>query len=180
MLRGQFCFLPVLGLLLSSILPLYAQTGAAVQAAVAPIATAKSVYLGSGGGGCPAFSQFSFTDDGNRAYDSFRAALLRWNKLRLAASPAQADLDAEITLKCPVPPPGSTGKMIGLAQTIDSRVRLELRIWDVKTRLPVWTLTEFIAPALLQRNRDRNFDRAMRHLVSRFEALNEGQSDPGF
>jgi hypothetical protein len=46
-----------------------------------------------------------------------------------------------------------------------------LVIYDRKTRYVLWTLTESVEVALLQKTHDRNFDNAIMALVDNFEAL---------
>lgn len=76
------------------------------------------------------------------------------------SSPAEADLIFEISwvltdtgLKLPV-----------LGQ-------LRLLVVDPKTRVTLWNFTEYVRGALLLRNRDKNFDRAINTIVDRLKKL---------
>lgn len=86
-----------------------------------------------------------------------------------AGSPAEADLVFEIGFTNPfieehVSGGGGTGLSVSSRPVSDSQFRLV--IIDPGTRINLWVFTEHIAPALLQGNRDKNFDQALNSLVN--------------
>ena len=83
-----------------------------------------------------------------------------WGQRELVSSPADADLVFEISwvltdtgLKLPV-----------LGQ-------LRLLVVDPKTRITLWSVTEYVRGAMLLSNRDKNFDQAMNTIVNRMKIL---------
>lgn len=141
----------------------------------AAIAAAKRIFISNAGGGCSPFGESAFSGDSNRPYDQFYAAVKSWGRYELAAAPADADLDFELRFSCPaagenVVKGGSLGPMY------DPQFRL--LILDVRTRLVLWGITQHVQPAMLEGNRDKNFDRAMTALMSSLKLLVAGPSAP--
>jgi len=58
----------------------------------------------------------------------------------------------------------------------NSDPRFRLAIVDIKTHVQLWVLIEHVRPALLQGNRDKNFDEALVRLVDNAKALTAGTS----
>jgi hypothetical protein len=49
--------------------------------------------------------------------------------------------------------------------------QLRLALVDPKSRITLWTFTEYVRGALLLGNRDKNFDHAMNTIVNRAKVL---------
>ncbi len=142
----------------------------AVPAAPVPaqIVAAKKVFISNAGGGCTPFGQVGFSGGPDRPYDEFYAAVKDWGRYQLVAAPADADLDFEISFTCPAAGPNVLkGGSIGPAY--DPQLRLV--VLDVRTRIVLWGITRHVELALLQGNRDKNFDRAMNQLVDDLKHL---------
>jgi hypothetical protein len=103
-----------------------------------------------------------------RPYDEFYAAMKDWNQYELVSTPANADLifeiswtfiDVEMPLDSKSPnPPADLG-------------HLKVTIIDPATHVPLWGLQEHVRNAILQSNRDKNFEQAMTELVNNVKLL---------
>lgn len=125
------------------------------------ISTAKTLFIANAGGeDNPSDSQFNGGPD--RAYNQFYAEMKSWGRYELVATPADADLLLE--LRFTQPRVGSDPQAaIKLDAVYDPQFRLVIR--DLKTHAVLWGFTEHAQWAILQSNRDKNFDLAMDKLV---------------
>ncbi len=119
------------------------------------IQSARTVFLANGGNTC------SWFIGANRGYRQLYAALRAWGRYQLVATPAQANLILAVSFACPESDPED---QIAYA-------RLRLRIFQPQPQVLLWTVTEPVRSALLQRNRDRNFDAAVRAMVADLQRL---------
>lgn len=142
-----------------------------VQPAPIPsqISAAKRVFIANAGGDERAYEEPLFKGGPNRAYDQFYAALKAWGHFELVTAPSDGDLLLEIRFSYPAAArevvKGNT--MGGLA--FDPQFRLEIR--DPKTNALLWGITEHAQWAILQGNRDRNFDQTLARLVADLERV---------
>jgi hypothetical protein len=167
----------VLGVSLAiSLLPL--SVLAAEQAKPAPpapipaqILAAKKVFVANAGGDQPSgFDDGQYSGGSDRTYNQFYAAVKTWGRYELVGAPADADLLFEIEFT--VPPIGgaaSRGDTLFASRPYDPQFRLVIR--DPKTNALLWAFTERAAWAILQGNRDRNFDQALARIVSDVQGL---------
>ena len=143
---------------------LNAQQSKAAPPAPAPpqIAAGQKVFISNAGGESfeSVIDQTVFNGGPDRPYNQFYATTKAWGRYELVSSPADADLDFEISwvltdtgLKLPV-----------LGQ-------LRLVVIDPKTHVTLWSLTEYVRGAILLGNRDKNFDQAMTIIVNRLRIL---------
>jgi hypothetical protein len=128
----------------------------------AQISSAKRVFISNGGGECSPFGQTAFSGRPDRPYDQFYAAMKSWARYELVDTPADADLVLEIQFSCPL--------------YFDEKIthadpRFRLLILDPKTRILLWAFTEHVPTAILQGNRDKNFDQSMTNLVASIQRL---------
>lgn len=89
-------------------------------------------------------------------------------RYELVGSPAKSDLLFEIRFTVST----STTKVFkrdSIGSTLDPQFRLEIR--DPKTSALLWAFTEHVQWAILQGNRNRNFDQASARIVSDVLAL---------
>lgn len=132
------------------------------------VVNAKSAFVSNGGSDAGLFPE-PFTGDPNRAYFAFVKALKDTHTLDLVDDPGQADLIVEIHLSAPMGPV-NLSKQLGSA---DALPFFRLTIYDRKTHFALWTITEAIELAMLQKTHDRNFDQALSHLVDDLQALSK-------
>src|SRR5260370_40063734 len=92
--------------------------------------------------------------------------------------PADAELVLEISIAT-----GILGESVSdghgtavSSRTLDPHLRLAIR--DLKTHILLWTFIGHVQKALLQGNRDKNFDQAMAALVNDLRNV-AGQPAPG-
>jgi len=130
----------------------------------AQIYSGEKVFVANAGGD----NNHLYSGEPERLYNQFYAALKSWGRYDLARSPAEADLVFEISFLNPF-----VGEYVteGGGQTsVSSRSvtdpQFRLTIVDPGTRVTLWVFTEHIQPALLQGNRDKNFDQALNYLVN--------------
>jgi hypothetical protein len=122
----------------------------------APILNARAVFLANGGADGGLFPE-PFSGDPNRGYFTLLSQLKSAGKYDLVSDPGQADLVMDIQLTAPNGP-RQGGKQLGAA---DALPFFKLVIYDAKTHFALWTITEPIEWAILQKTHDRNFDDAV-------------------
>lgn len=133
------------------------------------ITTASRVFISNAGRGCSPFGDPYFSGGSNRSYNQFYAAMKSWGRYELANSPSAAELNFKFGLSCPPVTTTNSLKEVNAGTTYDPQLRLV--ILDMKTHTVLWTITVHVKRAILQHNRDKNFDEAMASLVSDLEQL---------
>jgi hypothetical protein len=131
----------------------------------AQIFKARKVFVSNAGG--DTLGDYSGGPD--RAYSQLYAALKRWGRYELVGAPADAELVFEISFARPVLGEKVSGGGAGNTPVSSRPVKdpqFRLAILDVKTHVLLWTIAEHVQSALLQGNRDKNFDQAMAALVN--------------
>jgi hypothetical protein len=155
-----------------------AQNPGAVGPAPGPIPpallAAKAIFISNDGADGGLFPH-PFSGDPNRGYDQFFGAMQGSGQYQLVPDPSQADLVLELHLTAPYGPTNAN-KVNGAADPVPT---LRLVIYDRKSHFVLWSLTESIVAANLQKTHDRNFDEAVVNLVSDFEALTHRPPAPG-
>jgi hypothetical protein len=130
----------------------------------AQIYTAKKVFLSNAGD--ETLGEFSGGPD--RAYNQLYAALKSWGRYELVATPGDAELVFEISFASRYlgEAVSGGGKDVPVSNRNYRDEQLRLKIVDLKTNVVLWTYIEHVQGALLQGNRDKNFDHAMTYLVN--------------
>jgi hypothetical protein len=128
--------------------------------------TAKSIFLSNGGSDSGLFPS-PFSGNANRPYTQFYAALKATGHYDIVDHPSQADLVLNLRLFAPYGP-SHDEKVKG---TADPLPMFRLTIYDRKTHYVLWTITESIDKALLQKTHDHNFDTALGALLRDFEQI---------
>ena len=122
------------------------------------IVAGRKVFISNAG----VDSRYLYNGGPDRLYNQFYAAMKRWGRYELVPAPAEADLVLEIRLIAPI---GGVNVMNGSGSSrTDPQFRLI--ILDPGTRVTLWVFTEHIEPAVLQGNRDKNFDQAVNNLFN--------------
>ena len=127
---------------------------------------ARSVFVSNAGADAGLFPQ-PFSGDPNRAYSQLYSDLRSSGRFSLAGDPSEADLVLELRLTAPYGPT-NPNKQNGAA---DPRPEFRLTVLDRKSHFILWTETQSIDFAYLQKTHDRNFDDALNAVVSRFLQL---------
>ena len=145
-----------------------AQQAAYAQAGPVPpaILAAKKIFVSNAGGDSGLFPS-PFSGDPDRAYTQFYAVLKSAGQFELVADPADADLVLELQLIAPNGPTNGS-KVNGAA---DPLPMFRLVVYDRKTHYVLWTVTQLIDVALLQKSHDHNFDAAILVLMEKFQQL---------
>ena len=120
------------------------------------LVTAHKVFISNGGAEAGLFPHpFSGTQD--RAYGYFYKTLADGKRFEIVGSPAEAELVMDLTLSAP------TGSYGGDKQhgTEDALPVFKLVIYDRPTHYALWTLSQTIDKAALQKTHDKNFDDAL-------------------
>lgn len=129
----------------------------------AQIWTGKKVFISNGGGD----SNYLYNGGPDRLYNQFYAAIKNWGRYEIVSSPAEADLVLEVSLANPFIGENVSGSQQTSASSHSmSDPQFRLVIVDPGTRVTLWVFTEHIEPALLQGNRDKNFDQAVSFLFN--------------
>jgi hypothetical protein len=136
----------------------------------AAIISAKTIFISNGGSDAGLFPS-PFSGDESRPYDEFYKALQGDTHYQLVSDPAQADLVLELRLLAPYGPTNAN-KSEGAA---NPQPQFRLKVYERTTHYVLWTLTQSIPMAILQKTHDRNFDEAITHLVGAFEELGQGK-----
>jgi hypothetical protein len=161
-LSFAFCAALLCAAAASAQIPAYTEAGPIPPA----LTTAKTVFVSNGGSDIR-FFPISLSGDANRAYSQFYAALKATGKYDLVGDPSQADLVLYLRLDAAHCPWGET-ECIGTSEVL---AEFRLTIYDRKTHYVLWTATEPIESALLQKNHDRNFDLALSAVIRDFEEV---------
>jgi hypothetical protein len=145
--------------------------GVSASSIPVPILNARAVFLANGGADGGLFPE-PFSGDPNRGYFSLLGQLKSAGKYELVSDPGQADLVMDIQLTAPNGP-RQGGKQLGAADPLPF---FKLVIYDAKTHFALWTITEPIEWAILQKTHDRNFDDAVGRLSADVQALSQGNA----
>ncbi|HEX4284886.1 MAG TPA: hypothetical protein VHZ28_07320 [Terracidiphilus sp.] len=130
------------------------------------VAAAKTVFISNGGADSGLFPQ-PFSGDPNRAYAEFYSGLQSSGAFQLVNDPSEADLVLELQLIAPSGPTNAN-KQNGAA---DPRPMFRLTVYDRKSHYTLWTVTQSIALAMLQKTHDRNFDDAIAAVLDQLLAV---------
>ncbi len=161
------------GLLMSLLLATFASATQPKEVPPGPVPTqisaAKKVFIGYAGENQAIEEESIFSGGSQRAYDEFYAGMKSFGKYELVGAPADADLLFEIELTTPRANPGvSQPNFFGTAPC-DPQFRLAIR--DPKSNALLWTFIEHVQWAILQGNRDKNFDLALTRLQNDWQGL---------
>jgi hypothetical protein len=132
-----------------------------------PILRAQKVFIANAGGDESLFDTPQYNGGPDRLYNEFYAAMKSWGRYQLVDAPADADLVFEVQLTL-IQPLRST-PLGGENPPYDSLFHLTVR--DVKTHETLWGLTEHAQTAILQSNRDKNFDQALGGIMSELKRI---------
>ena len=127
------------------------------------IATAKTIFVSNAGADAGLFPE-PFTGDPSRAYSELYAALKATGNYTLVGDPAQADLVLELRLNAPYGP-SDANKQKGAS---DPLPMFRLVVYDGKTHYILWTITQSVEIAFLQKTHDKNFDMALTEILNQF------------
>jgi hypothetical protein len=132
------------------------------------IASAKKVFIANAGENQPVpFDDAAlFSGGSERAYNEFYAGVRALGRYDLVGAPADADLLFEIELTSPRNP--NEPELFGNVP-YDAQFRLVIR--DPKTNALLWAVNEHVQWAILQGNRDKNFEQAMDRVVNDVQGL---------
>jgi hypothetical protein len=134
------------------------------------------VFVANAGGDQPLGDDGQYSGGARRSYNQFYAALKALGRYELVGAPADADLLFEIQFSVPsLAGPAARGETFG-GRKYDPQFRLVIR--DPKTNALLWAFTEHADWAILQGNRDRNFDLALARIVTDVQALNLASQPP--
>jgi hypothetical protein len=130
------------------------------------IFAAKKIFLSNAGADSGLFPHpFSGTQD--RAYNQFYAAMQKWERYELVSAPDDADLIFELRLSAPSGP-ANPDKQKGVSDPLPT---FYLAIVERKSHCTLWTITESVSVAFLQKTHDRNFDDALAALLADVQTL---------
>lgn len=146
-----------------------AQQSKQVPAAPVPslILAAKKVFIANGGGDESLFDTPQYSGGPDRLYNEFYAAMKSWGRYELVGTPGEADLVFEIRLT--ILQPSRSAPLGQQNPQYDSQFHLAIR--DVKTQETLWGLTEHAQTAILQSNRDKNFEQALAGILSELRRI---------
>ena len=130
------------------------------------IFSAKRIFVSNGGADSGLFPH-PFSGTPERAYGAFYAAVQGWGRYEMVSSPREAELVAELQLISPSGP-ANANKQKGASDPLPF---FRLVIFDRETHFALWTFTETIEAANLQKTHDRNFDDALAALAADLKKL---------
>lgn len=128
----------------------------------AQIHTGKRVFISNAGGD----TNYVYSGGPDRLYNQFYMALQTWGRYQLVANPAESDLVLAVSFSNPFTGDNSQTSTQPVVGRSVSDPQFRLTIIDPTTRVTLWTFTEHVQFALLQGNRDKNFDQALAALVN--------------
>ncbi len=127
------------------------------------IAAAKTIFVSNAGSDSGLFPE-PFSGHPTRSYSEFYALLKASGAFQLVEDPSAADLVLELQLTAPAGPSHGS-KQLGASDPVPM---FRLTVYDQKTHYILWTETESIEVALLQKTHDRNFDQALTSILNLF------------
>ncbi len=130
------------------------------------LGAARTVFVSNAGADSGLFPS-PFSGDTDRGYIEFYNSLKATGAFALVSDPSQADLVLELSLIAPAGP-SNDNKQNG---TANPRPMFRLIIYDRKSHYVLWTITESIELAVLQKTHDRNFDQALTAVLTQFLAI---------
>ena len=133
-----------------------------------PILAAKNVFIANGGGDESPFDSPQYSGGPDRLYNEFYAAMKSWGRYQLVGAPDEADLVFEVRLTI-IQPQRSAPLGGDENPAYDSQFHLAIR--DRKAHETLWGLTEHAQTALLQGNRDKNFEQALAGIVAELQRI---------
>jgi len=134
----------------------------------AQILTAKKIFVANGGGDESRFDEAaSYSGGPDRAYNEFYAAMKTWGRYELVSAPGDADLVFEIRLT--VFQLQRQRVLADDSTASDSQFRFVIR--DSRSHETLWGLTEHAQGAVLQSNRDKNFELALAAVVAEVQRI---------
>jgi len=136
-------------------------SGTAPAPIPAQILTAQKVFIANGGGDKSGYETATYSGGPDRAYNECYAVMKAWGRYELVASPGEVDLVFEIRFIVfqPEHPHGLKEDDPG----VDAQLRFVIR--EAKSREKLWGLTAHARAAVLQSNRDKNFEEALGAVV---------------
>lgn len=156
---------------LLSTVAVFAQQIAVPSAGPVPpaILAAKKIFVSNAGGDSGLFPS-PFSGDPSRGYTEFYTMLKAAGHYDLVTDPGEADLVLELQLsgRSSHLESSSVNKVNG---SPDPLPMFRLVVYDRKSHYVLWTLTQSIEVAYLQKSHDRNFDDALNALVRDFQAI---------
>jgi len=156
--------------LLSAVAAL-AQTPAPAAGPVPPaIPAAKKIFVSNAGADAGLFPS-PFTGTPDRGYNQFYAQLKGAGHFELVSDPSDADLVLELQLLAHASPLHLTESVNKVNGAADPLPMFRLVVYDRKTHYVLWTMTESIETAYLQKTHDRNFDDALKALLQDFLSI---------
>jgi hypothetical protein len=142
-------------------------TAGQVRGPVPPaILSARRIFVSNAGADSGLFPK-PFSGNTDRAYNQFFAALKAADLFELVSDPSEADLVLQLQLLAPTGP-SNADKQKGASEPVPE---FRLTIYDRKSHYILWTLSESIGVALLQKTHDRNFNQALSNLLLDFQQL---------
>lgn len=148
---------------------------AAQQAKLAPTApiprqilAAKKAFIANAGGDERPDDSI-FNGGPQRVYDGFYAEIKAAGRYEIVDTPADADLLFEIGFTAPMVSGVAARRDSLETKPFDPQLRLTIR--DPKTNALLWAFTEHVQWAILQGNRDKNFDQALARIVRDLQSL---------
>lgn len=127
------------------------------------LSAAKTAFVSNAGADSGLFPE-PFSGDPDRPYSQFFNQLKATGAFELVPDPSAADLVLELQLTAPAGPMRAS-KQLGAADPVPM---FRLVVYDRKTHYILWTETQSIEVAYLQKTHDRNFDEALNAVLSRF------------
>lgn len=154
---------------------LHAQTALTTQPhgpVPAPITAAQKIFIANGG--MDAFSLQAFEEldlNGTSAYDTLYNAVKSWGQPQLVSSPADADLVLLVRFTAPLVGEGGGWSFQHILATTKWQFQTQVTIYDAKTHLPLWTLTQPVRPANLKNTWRKNIATADAALAGDLKSL---------
>jgi hypothetical protein len=133
----------------------------------AQILAAKKVFVANGGGDESRYEEATYSGGPDRTYNEFYSAMKTWGRYELVSSPADADLIFEIRLT--ILQLQHVRVLSDDSPLVDSQFRIVIR--DARSHHTLWGLTEHAQGAVMQDNRDKNFEKALAALVTEVQRI---------
>lgn len=137
------------------------------------LVTGHKVFLSNGGAEAGLFPH-PFTGTQDRGYGYVYRALAADSRYQLVGTPAEADVVMFLQLRSPSASTGGDKKL----GTEDALPLFTLVLYDRPTNYVLWTMSQTVDKANLQKTHDKNFDNALDLLVKQLAMVMAGTVPP--
>ena len=136
----------------------------------AQITAARKAFISNGGADVAAEATFKRAGEPDQAYNRFYSAMQGWGRYELVSTPGEADVVFEIRFTAPMYWDGNLAIY---------EPQFGLNIFDVKTHVLLWSVSEPVEGAFRKTTWAKNFDHGLDALMDDLKKLSPSSAASG-